>query len=71
MFISIIGIPWATSCLVIAQFNLCLLGRELIKHSELSGKNNLRNAFTAVDANRDRYWSLYRGHSKITEDIFV
>jgi len=41
MLISIIGIPWARACFVIAKFNLCPFGRELISRNELTGKSDL------------------------------
>ena len=59
MFISIIGIPWARSCLVIAQFNLRPFGRELIKRSDLSGKNDLGTGFAGLLGNI--VWFIFAG----------
>jgi uncharacterized membrane protein YccF (DUF307 family) len=59
MFISIIGIPWARSCLVIAQFNLCPFGRELIKRSDLSGKHDLGTGGAGLLGNI--IWFLFAG----------
>jgi uncharacterized membrane protein YccF (DUF307 family) len=39
--ITIIGIPWARACFVIAQFNLCPFGRELINRKDLTGQDDL------------------------------
>jgi uncharacterized membrane protein YccF (DUF307 family) len=59
MFISIIGIPWARSCLVIAQFNLCPFGRELIKRSDLSGKYDLGTGLAGLLGNI--IWFIFAG----------
>jgi uncharacterized membrane protein YccF (DUF307 family) len=39
--ITIIGIPWARACFVIAQFNLCPFGRELINRRDLTGQDDI------------------------------
>lgn len=39
--ITIIGIPWARACFVIAQFNLCPFGRELISRRDLTGRGDI------------------------------
>ena len=41
MIITIIGIPWAKACFVIAKFSLCPFGRELINRKELTGKEDI------------------------------
>jgi len=41
LFITIIGIPWARACFVIAQFNLSPFGRELINRRDLTGQDDL------------------------------
>ena len=41
MLVSIVGIPWARACFVIARFNLSPFGRELISRKDLTGKDDL------------------------------
>jgi uncharacterized membrane protein YccF (DUF307 family) len=41
MIVTIIGIPYARACFVIAKFTFCPFGRELIKRDELSGRSDV------------------------------
>ena len=41
MIVTIIGIPYARACFVIAKFSFCPFGRELIKRDELSGRSDI------------------------------
>jgi len=41
MMISIIGIPWARSCFVLAGFSFFPFGREAISRRELTGRDDL------------------------------
>ena len=64
-----IGIPWVRSCLVIAQFNLCMFEKELIKHSELSGKHNLGNTFAAFNKKLAQHCSIYKRQIKAIKEL--
>ena len=41
MLISIVGIPWAKSCFVIAMFTLWPFGKEVVNREELTGQPDI------------------------------
>lgn len=41
MAISIIGIPWARSCIMIAQYSFLPFGYRLVKRNELTGRGDI------------------------------
>lgn len=41
MAISVVGIPYARACFMIAKFSFCPFGRELIRRDELSGRSDV------------------------------
>jgi uncharacterized membrane protein YccF (DUF307 family) len=51
MSISIIGIPWARGCFVIAKFSFCPFGRELIKRDELTGRSDVGTGALGIIGN--------------------
>lgn len=41
MFCTVVGIPWARSCFVLANLAFCPFGREAISRKELTGRDDL------------------------------
>jgi uncharacterized membrane protein YccF (DUF307 family) len=61
MVLTIIGIPYARSCFVIAKFSFLPFGRELIKRDELSGQGDLGTGIFGMIANV--IWIVFFGWS--------
>lgn len=59
LFFTIVGIPWARACFVIAKFNLCPFGRELISRKELSGKSDIGTGIFGLMGNV--IWFVFAG----------
>jgi len=64
--ITVIGIPWARACFVIAQFNLCPFGRDLINRKDLTGQDDLGTGTLGLIGNIIWFlvagWWLALGH---------
>jgi len=61
MIVTIVGIPWARACFVIAKFNFSPFGRELISRKELTGRDDIGTGFLGLIGNV--IWFLLFGWS--------
>lgn len=50
MAVTIVGLPWARACVTIGVFNLWPFGREAIKRSEVTGREDIAPARWAPSA---------------------
>jgi uncharacterized membrane protein YccF (DUF307 family) len=68
-FITIIGIPWGRSCLVIGQFTMWPFGREAISRSELRKREDIGTGLLGLFGNV--IWFLLAGFWLAVAHIMV
>ena len=68
-FITIIGIPWGRSCLVIGQFTMWPFGREAISRSELRQREDIGTGLLGLFGNV--IWFLLAGFWLAVAHIMV
>lgn len=59
MCLTIIGIPWAGSCLTLAQFSLAPFGKTIVLRQDLTGKEDLGTGNLGLAANI--IWFIFAG----------